>query len=348
MGDFKASVIIPSYNNSFLLEKAIISLIYQTLPGNEFEIIVVDNGSTDNTKNLVTEFIKKNPNHYIRYFYDDEPGLLTGRHRGANEAKTDILVFIDDDIEAFPEWLSSIVETFEDPSIHLVGGKCLPLYDAEVPGWEKSLWIKTNEYTANFFYSLIDQGDEIKDCDANLIFGLSFSIRKQTLIDLGGFHPDVIPKNYMKFLGDGETGLTMKLKNKGLRAVYNPNVAVYHHVTSSRLTMEYIEKRQYYQGVCDSYTHIRNVESTSENTTSKKSLFVLYKRKLKSALKSKVSLIIKNQKEELPPEIAELNTRMQKAYLEGYMFHRNEIEKDKRLIDWIRKENYFDYKLPQL
>jgi glycosyltransferase involved in cell wall biosynthesis len=335
----KASVIIPTLNRCELLKKTIISLVNQVFDCTKFEIIIIDNGSTDATKSVVNELINKYPHYIIRYIYDNIPGLLTGRHRGAKEAKSDILVFVDDDIEATPGWLQVICEAFKNPDVHLVGGKCLPIYDVPPPEWEKYLWSHNNDLKMCGCYSLIDQGDMQKDTHPNYIFGLNFSIRKQTLFDLGGFHPDCVPKRLQKYQGDGETGLTMKFAKKNLRAVYEPEALVYHHVTQERLTMEYLENRMYFQGVCNSYSLVRN----------KGKLMIAYislKEKVKRRIKAFLMCSNDGSSHVFTSEVHELRERMRIAYQNGFDFHQSEIKKDPGLIGWIKKENYFDYRLP--
>jgi len=102
----KATIIIPTRNRANYLSSSILSLTKQTYPASHFEIIIVDNGSTDNTKEISKKLISKYTDNRINYIYEPEPGLLSGRHRGAFEAKGDILIFIDDDIIAYNYWLS--------------------------------------------------------------------------------------------------------------------------------------------------------------------------------------------------------------------------------------------------
>ncbi|MBF0570627.1 MAG: glycosyltransferase family 2 protein [Candidatus Omnitrophica bacterium] len=323
-----ASIIIPTFNRCFLLEKTVVSLVNQIFDYDKFEIIVIDNGSTDETKSVVGKLTIEHPQHTIRYIYDDVPGLLTGRHRGAKEANSDILCFVDDDIEAAPCWLQAICDDFKDPNVHLVGGKCLPIYDVPPPEWEKSLWSNNNDLKMCLYYSLIDQGDVKKGTDPNYIFGLNFCIRRQVLLNLGGFHPDCIPKRLQKYQGDGETGLTMMFAKKGLRAMYDPKALVYHHVTKERLTMEYLESRMFYNGVGYSYFLVRNHCKP-----------ILVFRLLLRAIKIRVRGLLRCSKDAF-------SERMRNAYQRGFDFHQSEIKNDPKLIGWIKKENYFDYSLP--
>ena len=133
------SVIVPTRDRAELLELALHSLAQQTLSPSNFEIVVVDNGSRDGTQAVVAQF-KKMSVGSIRYIYAASAGLHLGRHYGLREASGDIVVFIDDDIEAFPTFLATIAVAFENPQIALVGGKCLPRHEGRVPEWFSAMW----------------------------------------------------------------------------------------------------------------------------------------------------------------------------------------------------------------
>jgi glycosyltransferase involved in cell wall biosynthesis len=202
------------------------SLASQDFPPQNFEILIIDNGSTDNTKQVAERFIDQFPTLTVRYIFEPEPGLLSGRHRGALEAEGKILVFIDDDIEADRNWLKAIDSSFADPSVHLVGGRNLPKYETPPPDWLAWFW---DEHEYGKFcgsLSLLDFGHQVREIDPEFVWGLNYSIRKDTLFVLGGFHPDCVPANLQQFQGDGETGLSIKAREKGYGAIYQPNALV--------------------------------------------------------------------------------------------------------------------------
>ena len=87
-----------------------------------FELLVVDNGSTDQTRTIVKEWIAQHHSQRICYLYEPMPGLLSGRHRGALEAKGRVCAFLDDDVRVAADWLVSVTEAFENPQVALVGG----------------------------------------------------------------------------------------------------------------------------------------------------------------------------------------------------------------------------------
>jgi len=335
------SIIIPTLNRSATLHDTLVSLASLDHDAAAYEILVVDNGSTDYTGELVDRFISSTPSHRIRYYYEPEPGLLSGRHKGALKAKGDILVFIDDDIIADAGWLNAIVRTFEDPTVHLVGGPSLPKYETAPPEWLEIFWFRNGAVSTCGSLSLQDQGSKIIEVDPTWVWGLNFAIRKSTLFETGGFHPDSIPKHLQRFQGDGETGLSLKIRQRGLKAVYQPEALVYHQIPAQRLTIEYFEDRMFFQGVCDSYTKIRephfNVNAKNQRNGLDWKLPLRKARQIGGRIYRKLTR----------DPYAEIRRRIQDAYRAGFAFHQNEVANDPELLKWVLKPDYWDYKLPR-
>ena len=355
----RASVVIPTYNRCGCLATSLASLANQELPAVEFEILIVDNGSTDNTRSVAEAAIQDYRQHRIRYLYEPVPGLLSGRHRGALKADGEILVFVDDDIQTTPSWLRAISETFDDGQVQLVGGRNVAKYECEPPNWLASFWF-TTPYggQACGYLSLLDIGDEAREIDANYVWGLNFAIRRSTLFELGGFHPDCIPDHLQRFQGDGETGLTRKANERGYRAVYQPKALVHHRIPASRVTPEYFERRSFYQGVCDSYTEIRSHGAVVDVPVETPAPRVVesYARRLgrharqplhhaRNFLRRSFRLGAASETVVAPQE-ADVKRRVKKGYRAGYEFHRNAVKQDPELLKWVLKEDYWDYRLP--
>ena len=332
------SVIIPTRNRSKNLLNALLSIQNQSLGLEYFETLVVDNGSEDETKAVVDKFKNRNKKNNLHYYYKKTPGLHIGRHIGCENAKYDILVFVDDDIYASPQWLENILLSFQDREVMIVGGKSLPHYQKKPPAWVE-MFFKTNDYGEHCGYlSLLDLGDQYIEIDPKFVWGLNFAIRKKTLIDLGGFHPDAMPWDLRKFRGDGETGLSMKARDKGLKTVYNPLSLVYHNIPKERLTIEYFEKRAYLQGISDSYSMVRKTHIGAKSILNDhilgrmKRQFNLFCKKISDIAKQEG----KNNKVDL------IQNRIQNAYQEGFNYHQNEIKKDPDLLSWICRDNYME------
>jgi glycosyltransferase involved in cell wall biosynthesis len=329
--ELKCSVIVPTYNRSNLLEKSIKSIIFQDFPPYLYEILVVDNGSTDGTRNVVEFFSENHKEHTIRYIFEPAPGLHSGRHKGAFESEAEILIYADDDIQAAPNWLSAIVQAFEDPSVHIVGGPCLPEYEVDPPKWIEQFWTRENGRMSCGPLSLIQFGGEKREIDPVFIWGLNYSIQKKTLFELGGFNPDSFPKHLLHLRGDGETGLSSKIKHKGYNAVYIPEAVVYHIIHKNRLTVSYFIERFYRQGISDSYTKIREFKGTHG-----------YKVPRCQKIDSKLFTVPEGNHDERL-----IRQKIQNAYVAGFQFHQKAVRNNKLLSDWVLRENYFKSNIPQ-
>lgn len=118
-------VIIPTRNRAELLHNSLEALARQARAPDE--VIVVDNGSTDNTKQVVEQYSGRLP---IRYFYEPIPGAGQARNLGIRNATSDVLAFTDDDCVPDKDWLHFIELSFlRDPSIGMVAGKITPKLD---------------------------------------------------------------------------------------------------------------------------------------------------------------------------------------------------------------------------
>lgn len=341
------SVIIPTFNRFDQLNRTLSALIRLKTDVLLFEIIVIDNGSTDSTKDVVQDYINSNKLISIYYYYDAEPGLLTGRHLGAKLAKGDILTFIDDDVQVSETWLDTIIEVMQNkPKVVFLTGPNLPKYESIPPLWLNYFWKKNKNEKYCSWLSLLDFGDKIQKIHPNFVWGLNFTIRKNAFIELGGFHPDCIPKKLQHFQGDGETGLTKKGFEKGYIALYHPKVKLFHEVPSSRLTFEYFEERAYYQGVGNSFSELR-LQNRLYKTVNE---IQIIKKSNSIKLINKFKLILfyfgflKNNS--IPIEIENLKKRFSQKEKEGFQFHQNMFRENNEVKNWVLKQDYFNYKLP--
>jgi glucosyl-dolichyl phosphate glucuronosyltransferase len=298
------------------------------------EIIVVDNASTDRTRDVVEEAAASCPTGPIHYFYEPMPGLLSGRHRGAMEARGNICAFLDDDIRVGRDWLIGLEDAFRDPSVVLVGGPSRPLFEKAPPDWLASFYAGNGSGQSCGWLSLLDCGDVVTEIDPVYIWGLNFTILRTALFDLGGFHPDALPKPLQRFQGDGETGLSFKVAGAGLKALYHRQVSVLHEIPASRLTAQYFEERAFFQGVCDSYTQIRGEGKLAQAKRSWKDPFRPIKRTLEALRDAGTG-------------INTVRHRTARAYKAGFAFHQEEVSRDPKLLEWVLRKDYWDYRLPE-
>lgn len=321
------SVIIPTHNRSDLLKNLLESLKQQTLSQDEFEILIIDNGSTDDTKIVAESFFREFKN--IKYFLEEKPGLHEGRHRGLKEAVSDILVYCDDDIEPFPTWLEGIKNSFINHEVVLVGGKNLPKWEVEPPKWIKEWYEKGNEYGKCLGYlSILDFEDKLMEFNPNFVWGCNFSIRKQILIDAGGFHPDSMPEELKFYRGDGESYVARWVLKKGMKSSYNPLASIYHFVPESRMTLDYFKKRAFNQGISDSFSYMRE---------KKEILLKPFEREpfnLRQFISYYYLMFFENESSDY------IKRSIIKSYIKGVRQHFNKCKKDNNLSDWILKASW--------
>ncbi len=352
------SIIIPTYNRAKNLKENLYRLIsYISNPG-EIEIIIIDNGSSDNTFEVVEKIIKFHSENIIKYIFDSEPGLLTGRHRGYNESSGSILAFIDDDILVSETWLI-FLQNLKDHYLDFgfFTGPNLPFYNCYPPDWLKYFWKKNNHGIECSWLSLLDFGTISKEIPLNYIFGLNFIVRRDVFKAVGGFNPDNISPEFQQFQGDGETGLTIRASLLGFKAFYDARLLVMHQITCERLTKNYFGKRAYYQGVCDSFTSLKRqykfenkISYFNSNSTNN-----LRNEKLKSWLFDKflfTFIIDILKKYSILKEVViylmylHILNYTKKQYDSGFRFHQNAFYTNSLVRKWVLLDNYWEYKLP--
>lgn len=248
----KISVIIAAYNRAKLIPITIESFLNQTFPHDQYEILVVDNNSTDNTKDVIHEMIRNNKSGVeMRYVFEKEQGCSFAENRGVTLAKSDLVYITNDDVIADPNLLAELVKVFDiDPAITVVSGKVLPKFEEE-----PSKWIMKHCY--NYLLSLTPIGPETLIVSSKSLgaFSNHYGIRKNVFIKLGGFQPE---NTAGEWVGDGEWGLNLKLdKVGGHKSAYTASSVLYHMLPKNRLNQAYVNKRLMNQGNCDSYTDYR-------------------------------------------------------------------------------------------
>jgi len=334
------SIIIPTRNRAKRVSDLLDSLARQEPVSFEWEVIVIDNASTDDTAEITRQKINSLPIN-VRYIFESKLGLHQGRNRGAKEANGEFLGYLDDDMILSPTWIQGIEQLVQDHADAVVG-RILPKWEADPPGW---LSLITNQ-GINGYLGLLDLGIAVKPVDPIMVFGGNCFLPRKQVFELGGFHPDSVPVDMIRYRGDGETGLMMRFKQKGLHSFYDPKATAFHVVESSRLTIEYICKRAYNQGISDSFTQIRAAHGLTESSLLNSSLKSRYEKFRQKSLNEIVKTLIRKTKKAIgslrKEPYAEIRDKIAKAYQAGWQFHQNEVKNDPELFEYVLKENYMD------
>ena len=230
----KISAIICTHNRAAYLPQAIRSLLEQRLPPEDYEILVVDNNSTDNTREIVTGLMREAPN--LRYFYETNAGLSCARNRGIREAGAPIVAFLDDDALAEDGWLVAILDAFAiEPRPACVGGPVRPWWEMPKPNWFPASLLGCHDR---------DYGPHAHWCNypVEQPIGCNMAFWKQAVVEVGGF--DVRLNKY-----NDETELIRRIVLAGGGIFYQPDAGVRHLVAKERLRLGWQLKRHYYEGI---------------------------------------------------------------------------------------------------
>jgi GT2 family glycosyltransferase len=357
------SIIVPTRNRGESLAQTLESI--GRLKAGDIEVIVVDTGGGEETRRIAEEFRLKNPEIRVRYFVEGTPSLLAGRHRGVEESDREVLAFIDDDVKVDPDWLTAIIECFRDPSVHLVGGRVLPLYEVEPPDWIDAFWHVAGGGKACGYLSVVDLGMHRKPVDPMYVWGVCFAVRRSTLREAGGFHPDGVPWELRRYRGDGETAVSRAIAMHGLKAVYEPRAMVQHVVPKSRLSIEYFEQRAFLQGISDSFSQIRmaarvesgvgdvHVSLVDEGVASDSRRLAqriarrVWRGVRRIAACDLMPAALKSCRADSPvDQHVEIRRRVELAHRAGVEYHQREVEDDPELLAWVLRNDYWDYGYP--
>ena len=248
------SAIVCTRNRSAYLANCLKALAKQTLPPQFSEIIIVDNGSTDDTAALAASFCRRHNN--FRYVREDVPGLAIARNRGVGISSTNILAFTDDDAEPEASWLQQILARFGEQSedVAIVGGDVVPVFEADRPVWLDDDLLRP--LSAGLKWSteprLLREGEWLVEVNA--------AYKKEMLLRIGGF------PEHLGRVGDlllsGEGGVDRLIRRAGGSLFYDPAILVRHHIPPSRLTRTWFRRRSFWQGVSLNLLH-RYVEETA-------------------------------------------------------------------------------------
>ncbi len=239
------SVIVCTYNRCGSLRETLKALQGQRAEGGlRLEIVVVDNNSTDRTRDVVHE-AGRDARWPIRYVFEGRQGLSHARNRGVQEATGDLVAFTDDDVLPEPGWVQALVEAFLAYQGDCVGGRILPLWLAPPPQWMTSPHLRKVLWG---MLALLDHGDKAlmaSENDVDVVYGANMAFRKGVLDALGHFRPDLGPIGSRQLRGD-DTDMVSRLLRAGGRVVYEPRATVHHQVPRERMRMRYLRDRRFH------------------------------------------------------------------------------------------------------
>jgi glucosyl-dolichyl phosphate glucuronosyltransferase len=245
----KISIIIPTYNRGKYIGITIKSFLELNYPKEDYEIIVVNNNSSDNTAKVIKQYINNEDGVKLHYIFEPRQGVHYARNTAAKFAQNELLYFTDDDMIADRELLNELVKPFYvDNLVADVTGKVLPKWEEKPPKW-------ILKQCNNYLLSLLTPKYDFLVADSiSYLYSCHQAIRKDVFFEVEGFNPEYTKGKYM---GDGETGLNIKVANKGYKFGYNGKSVIYHMIPKTRCTQRYLNRRFENNGRAHAYTSFR-------------------------------------------------------------------------------------------
>jgi glycosyltransferase involved in cell wall biosynthesis len=227
------TVIVCTYNREAMLPDCLSSLVQQTFNPEQFQVIIVDNNSSDNTQKVVEKFIRRHNN--FKVVVENEQGLSNARNRGVREASGEYIAFIDDDARAPDNWLETAARIIAEHKPDILGGPAIPIHDTQTPPWFKES------------YGIRGDMGESGWLKHGHIVGTNIFFRKQLLEEYGGFNPNLGMK------GDSigyheETALVYRAFSENRKVYYCRDLMVFDNMPSYKYSLAFFMYARYKAG----------------------------------------------------------------------------------------------------
>ena len=241
------TVLLCTWNRADRLDETLTSLARMNVPsGLHWEVVVVDNNSTDHTAAVVERHVQSFPTA-VRYVFEQQQGKCFAMNAGINASQAPVLAFVDDDVHVCPGWLETVADAFErHTDISYLGGPVDPLWEAPRPDWfagtGKVLWGTL---------AILDYGGEpfVFEERRRIPLGANFAIRRSLADRIGGFDPRLGRNGVDTLLGQELPEFFARARAAGARGLYIPAMRIEHHVPAGRLQPNYFRRWWYGKGI---------------------------------------------------------------------------------------------------
>ena len=239
----RLSLVIATFNRSEQLLVTLGSVAEQSHPSSEWECVVVDNNSTDDTRQSIERFIAKHPTLNIRYCFCPEQGLSHARNAGINAAKGDIIAFIDDDERIVADFITAYIELFDNErNAMAAGGKIVAEYPSGRPRWMSRL---SEEPIAN----PMDYGEEVRTFPKGRIPGGGNMAFRREVFELIGVFDSSLGRTGKRLIGGEESDLFERIAAAGMAVYYAPRAVMYHIIQPEKLSDDYFRRLSFNNGI---------------------------------------------------------------------------------------------------
>lgn len=238
------SVVIATRNRRALLAQTLDALARQTWPSDRFEIVIADNGSTDDTRAVIERAAATPGATSIRYLLVATPGKSHAINAALREARGDLLALTDDDVLPEPNWIERLAAALTETNADFAAGRILPRWESSPPAWMSSALYGVLAVPDNGETRLRIGGGARADV---IPIGANMAVRAAVVRHVGGLRPDL-----GKLEGTLRTGedheFFLRMLHAGYRGVYEPTALVHHWVPDERLERGYFRRWLYQNG----------------------------------------------------------------------------------------------------
>jgi glycosyltransferase involved in cell wall biosynthesis len=227
------SVVLATYNRASSLRVTLESLSKLVVPPTlHWQLLVVDNNSSDETPTVVREFAKKN-SFMVRYIFEGRQGRSVALNAGVQEATGDIIAITDDDVTLDQDWLLSIKSMFDQFDCAAVAGRIVPVWNQRPPAW-----YEMEEQLQRFIVGQFDAGNEIQRIQVPPM-GANSAFRRSAFHKHGLFRLDLGVRGEDRSITCDDSEFGWRLLRAGETIMYCPAMVVYHPVDPRRLNRSY-------------------------------------------------------------------------------------------------------------
>ena len=239
------SVILCTYNRQKYIYNVLRSIAENTLPHDQYEIVLVNNNNTDDTAAECRRFSGDYPDIAFRYCVETNQGLSYARNRGIRESQGDLLAYVDDDATVNPQYLESYATFFaRHPQAVAAGGPILPVYETEEPRW-------MSHYTRQLITGRLYHGDSERQFPRDSYPGGGNACYRRSVFDTIGLFNVELGRKGNSLIGAEEKDLFDKMNSHNMKFYYIPTAILYHIIAPYKLTDDYFERLTYGIGVSE-------------------------------------------------------------------------------------------------
>ena len=230
------TLIICTYNREKYIGPLLESIAKNDYPTTDYEIVLVDNNCTDNTRQVCELFAMAHPEVVLRYVVEPEQGLSAARNKGIKEAKGEIIIYVDDDALVDSDYIRIYAEHFAaHPDTMAAGGPIEPLYETQEPSW-------MSPYTKALLTAWMNYGDKVREYPKGRYPGGGNAAYRKVVFDKVGLFNTELGRKGSLLLASEEKDIFDKMKALGMKVLYLPTPVLHHCIPQAKLEEDYFNR----------------------------------------------------------------------------------------------------------